>query len=105
MTSRNKIFYFNGGTLPSTGMWLGEVFAISDYLVYDVMLGRKFHVETVCRRTRKDSPQIEKKTFENISSDFRPSDIVDTDLAECPYHYCTYYPVENILSRCTCKHR
>ena len=29
MTSRKKM----GGTLPSTGMWQGEVFAISDCLV------------------------------------------------------------------------
>ena len=35
MTSRKKM----GGTLPSTGMWQGEVFAISDCLVvYDVYL-------------------------------------------------------------------
>ena len=32
MTSRKniKIFDFNGVNLPSTGMWRGEVFAISD---------------------------------------------------------------------------
>ena len=35
MTSRKniKIFDFNGVNLPSTGMWRGEVFAISDCLV------------------------------------------------------------------------
>ena len=32
------MFYFNGVNLPSTGMWLGEVFAISDCLVGGVML-------------------------------------------------------------------
>ena len=31
MTSREK--WRGGGTLPSTGMWQGEVFAISDCLV------------------------------------------------------------------------
>ena len=34
MTSRTKM----GGTLPSTGMWQGEVFAISDCLVVFSML-------------------------------------------------------------------
>ena len=35
MTPRKniKIFDFNGVNLPSTGMWRGEVFAISDCLV------------------------------------------------------------------------
>ena len=35
MTSRKniKIFYINGVNLPSTGMWRGEVFAISACLV------------------------------------------------------------------------
>ena len=34
-----KMFYFNGGTLPSTGMWQGEVFAISDCLVVNSFWG------------------------------------------------------------------
>ena len=29
----NTFRQFQGGTLPSTGMWQGEVFAISDCLV------------------------------------------------------------------------
>ena len=33
MTSRNFYFILMGWTLPSTGMWRGEVFAISDCLV------------------------------------------------------------------------
>ena len=40
MTSRKniKIFYFNGLKLPSTGMWRGEVFAMSDCLVVLVLI-------------------------------------------------------------------
>ena len=49
MTSRKKIkrFYFNGGNVvPSTGMWQGEVFAISDCLVSHVIhygIGQQSH--------------------------------------------------------------
>ena len=34
----SKKFDFNGVNLPSTGMWRGEVFAISDCLVYYVVI-------------------------------------------------------------------
>ena len=45
MTSRKniKIFDFNGVNLPSTGMWRGEVFAISDCLV-DTVFSRSIQV-------------------------------------------------------------
>ena len=50
MTSRKniKIFDFNGVNLPSTGMWRGEVFAISDCLVALVV-----HLEHICSQDRR----------------------------------------------------
>ena len=44
MTSRKKM----GGTLPSTGMWQGEVFAISDCLVNLAKQGYCNHFVCLC---------------------------------------------------------
>ena len=44
MTSRKniKIFDFNGSTLPSTTMWRGEVFDISDCIVKELIYVARF---------------------------------------------------------------
>ena len=51
MTSRKKM----GGTLPSTGMWQGEAFAISDCLVVNYVKP-KFNTSTKVMNVQRVSP-------------------------------------------------
>ena len=58
MTSRKKM---GGGTLPSTGMWQGEVFAISDCLVGDGITGKnptRIRGTTALDNRAREPPQV-----------------------------------------------
>ena len=60
MTSRKniKIFDFNGVNLPSTGMWRGEVFAISDCLVWTGSLLEDSDNTTMIRKIKCSSVTV-----------------------------------------------
>ena len=91
-----KILDFNGGTLPSTDMWQGDVFAISDCLVREYMSHVITHLHCYRAYARHNVPVSRHREWSVCERNFN----VFTLWNVCNEQFC--YAVRSVVSVDAC---